>query len=184
MRLSVLALTTAWTIVRGLAANLSGANGTKFNKCNVCGGFGTRGRFYESAALPTELPRRLFDCNIRGKKLSNFGRVWCVAWERPVGALDMTCRDGLLAHLMHRAGTICSHALRRLRHHGILQREIGYISQATPTPTSTKSAKDQSAYLTPPVLVRCVRHASATETSSANSSIAPRWLSRGALLMA
>ena len=72
---------------------------------------------YESAALPTELPRRLFDCNIRGKNLSNFGRVWCVAWERPVGALDVARRDLLLARLMYRGGTICLHALRHLRHY-------------------------------------------------------------------
>src|SRR5580692_642137 len=112
---------------------------------------------YESAALPTELPRRLLDCNIGAKKLSNFGRIVCAAQERPG------------------SGPF-------LRVHGIIQRDIGYISQATPRPTSTNNANDHRTYLTPPARVRCERHASANETSSANSSIAPKWLSRSALL--
>jgi hypothetical protein len=114
---------------------------------------------YESAALPTELPRRLFDCNIGGKKLSNFGRVVYTA------------------DVHHRP------TARSLRYCGNAQREMGYISHATPTPTRTNSANDHNAYLTPPGLARCVKHASATETSSANSSIAPKWLSRSRLLI-
>jgi hypothetical protein len=80
------------------------------------------------------------------------------------------------------ARIISPRAARRLHHRGILQRETGYISQATPTPISTNSANDHSAYLTPPELVRCVRHASTSETSSANSSRAPKWLRRSARL--
>jgi hypothetical protein len=117
---------------------------------------------YESAALPTELPRRLFDCNIRGKKLSNFGRSSCAALARTANA---------------------PRASRRMRRREILQREMGYISHATPTPTSTNSANDHTAYLTPSELERCVRQASTSETSSANNSMAPKWLSRSALLI-
>jgi hypothetical protein len=73
--------------------------------------------------------------------------------------------------------------VRSARTHRILQRETGYISHATPTPTSTNNAKDHSAYLTPPARLRCDKHASATETSSANNSIAPKWLSRSVLAM-
>src|SRR5580692_263556 len=51
---------------------------------------------YESAALPTELPRRLLDSNIGAKKLSNFGRVVCGSQERPgSGRASALGRSGL-----------------------------------------------------------------------------------------
>src|SRR5271155_2581640 len=133
---------------------------------------------YESAALPTELPRRLLDCNIGAKKLSNFGREMCAARERPADAHRKCVAYGRLV-----SRGACARHVRCVLGRRILQREMGYISQATPTPISTNSANDQSAYLRPPARVRWDRHASATEIRSANSSIAPRWLSRSALLM-
>ncbi|MGH9699577.1 MAG: hypothetical protein ACRD52_08955 [Candidatus Acidiferrales bacterium] len=56
------------------------------------------------------------------------------------------------------------------------QRENGYISQAMPTLTSTNRANVHTAYLIRPAALRHPRHASATDTKAANSSIAEKWL--------
>ena len=58
--------------------------------------------------------------------------------------------------------------------------ENGYISQAIPTPIMTNSANDHSACLTRSAAVRCVRHASARDTSAAKVSSAGKWLNRKA----
>jgi hypothetical protein len=56
-------------------------------------------------------------------------------------------------------------------------RENGYISHAIPTPITRNSASDQSAYLILPAIVSRPRHAKATDTHSAKSVIAAKWLS-------
>ena len=55
-----------------------------------------------------------------------------------------------------------------------VQREMGYINQATPTLMTTNSANDHSVYLIQFDAVRCVRHASAMETNRANESKMPK----------
>jgi hypothetical protein len=55
-----------------------------------------------------------------------------------------------------------------------VQREMGYINQATPTLMTTNSANDHSMYLIQFDAVRCVRHASAMETNRANETMMPK----------
>lgn len=53
---------------------------------------------------------------------------------------------------------------------------MGYISQATLRLITTNNANDHRVYLIQFDAVRCVRHASAMETSKANNSMMPKWL--------
>jgi hypothetical protein len=55
-----------------------------------------------------------------------------------------------------------------------VQREIGYISQATPMLITTNSMNDHSVYLIQLAAARCVRQASAIETNKANKSMMPK----------
>ncbi len=86
---------------------------------------------YESAALPTELPRRCIECNIAAKNLSNIGP-------------NEFRTDRARHDWQEIAARIASS----------LQRDIGYISQATPTLITTNNVSDHSVYLIQPDVVR------------------------------